>query len=56
MKYQALEKLKNEEFRRLTGVKHDTFRKLVDILKAAETEKKALGGKPNTLAMEKIDS
>jgi len=52
MRYQSLEKLKNEEFRRLTGVRHDTFQKMVDILKKAETEKKALGGKPNNLEME----
>ena len=52
MKYQALEKLKNEEFRRLTGIKHDTFRKLRRDFKSSRNRKKALGGKPNTLAME----
>ena len=52
MKYKTLEKLLDEEFRRLTGVKRTTFEKMVVILKEAEKEKKALGGKPNNLAME----
>ncbi len=52
MRYQSLKELKNEEFRRLTGVKHDTFTKMIKILKEAEVKKKSLGGKPNNLAIE----
>jgi hypothetical protein len=52
MKYRALKELKDEEFRRLTGVKRSTFVKMVGILKEAEIKKKALGGKPNSLEME----
>jgi hypothetical protein len=52
MKYDILKELSEEEFRRLTGVKHATFRMMVEILKSAEATKKALGGKPNHLQME----
>lgn len=50
--YQKLSKLKDELFRRKTGVKRKTFEKMVEILKEAESEKKKLGGKPNKLSME----
>jgi hypothetical protein len=52
MRYKALKEFKEEEFRRLTGVKQSSFKKMVDILKEAEVKKKALGGKPNSLEME----
>lgn len=52
MKYQKLEELKEEEFRRLTGVKRSTFRKMVSILREEEAKKKAKGGRPNNLEME----
>ena len=52
MKYDNLKEFKDEEFRRLTGVKRATFEKMVLILKEAEKAKKALGGKRNKLAME----
>src|SRR5688572_12369843 len=48
----GLKDIKDEEFRRLTGVKRSTFTKMVEILKADEKEKKALGGKPNKLTIE----
>lgn len=51
MRYTLLKELKDEEFRRLTGVKRATFEKMVGILQEAEIKKKALGGKPNHLAM-----
>jgi hypothetical protein len=52
MKYETLKNFGEEEFRRLTGVKHDTFRKMISILTEAELHKKAVGGKPNHLPME----
>ena len=52
MKYIRLKDVKNEEFRRLTGVKQSTFTKMVEILKTAEKAKKTLGGKPNKLTIE----
>lgn len=52
MKYEKLKDFKDEEFRRLTGVKRATFEKMIGILNEAEEEKKRLGGKPNKLIME----
>ncbi len=52
MRYDSLKELKKEEFRRLTGVRPDTFEKIVNILKEAEAQKKSLGGKPNNLEIE----
>jgi hypothetical protein len=51
MRYELLKEFKEEEFRRLTGVKRTTFEKMVAILKEAEKEEKKLGGKPNTLSV-----
>jgi len=39
----------DEKFRRLTGVKKSTFRKMVDILTEAHARKKTRGGRPNKL-------
>lgn len=52
MKYKKLKNLKEEEFRRLTGVKKTTFEKMIEILKEAQKQKNARGGKPNRLTME----
>ena len=52
MKYDNLKEFKDEEFRRLTGIKRATFEKMIEILKEAEKAKKIRGGKPNKLAME----
>ncbi|MBM3199138.1 MAG: transposase family protein, partial [Chlamydiae bacterium] len=51
-KYETVVKLSAEEFRRLTGIKMATFQEMIEILKKAEAEKKAIGGKPNKLSME----
>ena len=51
MRYK-LEKYDDEEFGRLTGIKRQTFIKMVQILQVAEINKKSRGGKPNSLAME----
>jgi len=52
LKIDCLKEKSCEEFRRLTGVKRETFEKMVEILKEAEVQKKARGGKPNKLPME----
>jgi hypothetical protein len=52
MKYEQLEDLGAEEFRRLTGVKSTTFRRMCEILKEADTKKKAAGGRKNKLSLE----
>jgi hypothetical protein len=39
-------------FRRVTGVKRGTFKKMIEILAAAERKKKARGGRPNNLSIE----
>lgn len=51
-KYQTVSKLKGEAFRRLTGVKRETFEKMMEALREAEKIYKARGGKPNVLSLE----
>lgn len=51
-KYETVAKLSATEFRRLTGIKSETFQGMIEILKKAEREKKFWGGKPNKLCME----
>jgi Helix-turn-helix of DDE superfamily endonuclease len=52
MRYEKLKEFKDEEFRRLTGIKRTTFEKIIGILKEAEKKKKNRGGKPNKLIIE----
>jgi hypothetical protein len=52
MKYEKIKEYKEEEFRRLTGVKRKTFDTMLEILKDAENKKKRRGGKPNNLDLE----
>ena len=52
MKYEKIKNYKDEEFRRLSGVKRSTFKKMIEILADAENKKKIRGGKPNSLPME----
>ncbi len=52
MRYEELKKFGEEEFRRLTGVKKNTFARMTIILEEAETKKKRFGGKPNHLSIE----
>jgi uncharacterized Fe-S cluster-containing radical SAM superfamily protein len=53
MRYkQIIKVLKDEKFRRLTGVKPQTFEKMVNILRLAHQEKKARGGRKNKLTIE----
>jgi transposase len=52
MKYERIKEYKEEEFRRLSGVKKSTFKKMINILEEGEVKNKARGGKPNKLCME----
>ena len=51
-KYRKIKKLEGTEFRRLTGVKPETFLEMVSILKQAESVRMSRGGKPNRLSIE----
>ena len=50
-KYRQIRTLPDKDFRRLVGVKKETFVLMVTILKEAERKQKALGGKPNRLGI-----
>lgn len=52
MEIQGVEGMPEAIFRRLTGVRKRTFVAMVAVLKQAEVERKAQGGKPNHLAVE----
>lgn len=52
MKYEAIKELGDEKFRRLTGVKRDTFKKMVEILDAADRSKQGKGGRKPKLQLE----
>jgi hypothetical protein len=52
MRYETIKGLKEEEFRRLTGVKRKTFDEMAGVLMSAKAKQKAQGGKPNSLCME----
>jgi len=55
MKFENLKRLDEEKFRRITGVKRDTFGKMVTILKNDRIEKKqnkGPGGRPHKLSVE----
>lgn len=46
MKYEKIKNYKDEEFRRLSGVKRCTFHKMIKILEEAEKQKKKEVGNP----------
>jgi len=52
MDMQECEAMPDATFRRLTGVRKRTFRKMVSVLYTAETHRKARGGKPHHLAVD----
>src|SRR5256885_11650515 len=52
MRWEAINKLAGNEFRRLTGVKKPTFDKMVNILQAARAQKKLRGGRKSKLSTE----
>ncbi|KJV72607.1 putative transposase [Orientia tsutsugamushi str. TA716] len=49
MKFDQIKELKDEQFRRLTGVRNGTFSKMVDILRKADGLKKSKRGRKNKL-------
>jgi len=48
MKYETIKNLKDTDFKRLTGVKHETYRMMRDVL----AEKQANFGRPTSLVIE----
>ena len=50
-RYERLQKLKPSEFKRLVGVKNETFSKMLEVCEAHHVEKKRRGGKPNSLSV-----
>jgi len=50
-RYETLSKSSDPVFRRVTGVKPDTFRKMVGILEAEHRLKKLKGGRPSKLTI-----
>ncbi len=51
MKYDRIKNMNDEGFRRLTGVKHKTFNRMIEILKEADMQKKKRGGRKNKLCI-----
>jgi transposase len=54
MKWEKIKGLSSEKFRRLTGVKKNTFENMVTFLKEAHAKKKARGGRPNKVTVEEM--
>jgi hypothetical protein len=49
MKKEAIEKLSAKNFRRVVGVKRETFKEMIEVVSAAMVIKKVKGGRPNKL-------
>ena len=54
MKYQEIAHLDREKFRRLTGVKPSTFRKMLEILTTAHKAKKSKCGRLNSIEVSQM--
>lgn len=54
MKFDKINGLDDERFRRLTGVKRTTFEKMILILQVADKAKKTRGGRKNKLSIENM--
>lgn len=52
MKYDQIKEFSDEQFRRLTGVKRSTFKKMIEILTEADQKKKTRGGRKSRLSIE----
>lgn len=52
MKFENLKKVSSAQFRRLTGVKPQTFETMTKLVAEADKKKKARGGRPNKLGIE----
>lgn len=51
-KYETVSKLSTSEFRRLTGVRKDTFEMMISIIREAENQESSRRGKPSYLGVE----
>jgi len=51
MKIKHLKKISDEQFRRVVGVKRETFNVMLNALEEAQKIKKAKGGRPNKLSL-----
>jgi Helix-turn-helix of DDE superfamily endonuclease len=51
MRYDQISELEDEKFRRLTGVKHSTFKKMLGMLQEEDRKKKSKGGRKNKLGI-----
>lgn len=52
MRYDSLQSLSAEQFRRLTGIRRTTFARMIEHLNEANALKHAKGGRPSKLSME----
>lgn len=52
MKYEKVRVLSDGQFRRLTGVKRQTFEKMIELLTKSDQIKKSKGGRPSKLCIE----
>ena len=52
MKFEKIEDFSKNKFRRITGVKVETFKKMVELVSLEDEEKKKKGGRPNKLSIE----
>lgn len=52
MKFEKVKNLKDVQFRRLTGIKKNTFNVMVKLLLEAEKKQKSKGGRPNDLSIQ----
>jgi hypothetical protein len=52
MRFESVKELNGEAFRRLTGVKRNSFEAMAALLIAERRKQRAAGGKPNTLCIE----
>ena len=50
-KYERLQKMKPTDFKRLVGVKKETFELMLEVCEEQHKDKKRQGGKPNTLSV-----
>ena len=52
IKYERIKEIKDEKFRRLTGIKRKTFEKVLGILKIADKAKRVKDGRKSKLSIE----
>jgi len=52
MKFERIKDLNENDFCRLTGIKRNVFKKMLEILKIAEKKKRKQGGRPNKVSLE----